>query len=810
MTPAQPEDGFPVSFRVGEWLVEPSLDRVSCNGTVRRLRPQLTDLLVFLAQRAGRTVAKEEILASVWDGQFVAESGMTRCIAEIRQALGDDAREPRVIQTIPKRGYRLVAPVVFLGDPGSQGEKAPEQAPPGEGDGDTPPLADTQPAAAAMPTAARGWWRPDRRQVRWMRRTVLAALLVLALAWTTGGWSKSPALGERDTILLADVTNTTGDGAFDQTLRLALAVQLGQAPFLNILSTGHVRTALTLMGRSPDQALVGPVALEVCRREAAALLLQGSIARLGTHYAIGLEAVACASGESIARELEEVEGKDRVLSALGSLAVRLRRKLGESRESLRQYDVPIVQATTPSLDALKALSLGDLSRDRGLVADALNFYRRATDLDPQFALAWARRGAAAHNVGQCVNEERFGPADEPALAFRRAFELRDRVSEPERFYILAHYYRSVEGDPFKAVETYKMWRRLYPGSVVPAANLASIYIGPLGRYDAALVEAKEAVRLAPYSSIAKRSLIAAYLGTNRVSEARQVLRDMIDRDEADLLCRELAFQLAFADRDDAGMQAQAKWATGDTRASMILSQYRALAAASLGRLVEARRLWAEAAYAAEQAGSPTQRATLKAAEAETEALLGDPRLARAAAARALAIDRHPGTLLAAAIAYALSGEPARAERLVQEASSRTDVGICSRFAWRPVARALVDARMGRQEQGLMTVREAAPFERGRDFALGPMCVRAVLELSTGHSQDAVATFRDLLRLAPVVPTSPWVAYARLGLARALRDSGDAAASRAAYDAVIDGMPQADADAPLLAAARAERASLARP
>jgi len=584
-------------------------------------------------------------------------------------------------------------------------------------------------------------------------------------------------------------------------------VHLGQAPFLHILSPDHVRSALTLMGRSPDQPMIGPVALEVCRREGAAVLLAGSIAPMGSHYAVGIEAIACRTGESIDRELLEVNGKEQVLTQLGTAAARLRLKLGESRSSLRQYDVPIVRATTPSLEALRALSLGDLNRDHARLGDALTLYRRATDLDPQFALAWARRGAAARNLGQSVGDERFAAADEPTLAFRKAYELRDRVSEPERFYILGHYYRFVASDPGKAVETYRMWQRTYPGSPVPPTNLASIYVNTYGQYDAALPEAREAVRLSPYSSLACKTLVVAYLGTNRVLEARQALREAAGRGVADLVWHGLAFQVAFADGDTSAMLEHVRWASGNPPAAIVMTQYHALAAASVGRLREARQLWSEAATTAAQVGTPATQAGIRLMEAQTEALLGDTHRARLAAEAALAVDQQPGTLRSAAIVFALSGDPARAGRLVDAASRLAESGICSKFVWFPVARALVEAGSGRPEQAREMLRQAAPFERGRDFGLTPLGVRASIELSAGRSKEAAATFQELLRLRVVVPTSPWVAFARLGLARALREAGDLQGSRAAYDAVLDSMRKADADAPLLVAARRERAAL---
>ncbi len=812
--PDRPDrSGFAADFRVGNWLVEPSLDRLSHNGTVVRLRPQLTDLLVVLAQHAGRTVSKEMILDTVWQGQQVAESGMTRCIAEIRQALEDDAREPTILQTIPKRGYRLVAPVAFLetrGGAGNASNDTPTVAA-GEPSGSVsspavaePVISESEPPSPDAPglrgdQVAEG---PRHRRafasVGWTVGPILGAALVAALVWAAAGWNRAPVLGERDTVLLADVVNTTGDSTFDGTLKLALAVDLGQAPFLHFLSAEHVRTALTLMGRSADQPVVGSLALEVCRREGAAVLLAGSIAPLGTHYAVGIEAIGCRTGDSIARELLEVESKDGVLTALETATGRLRRKLGESRASLQQYDVPIVRATTPSLEALKALSLGDYNREHARLGEALTFYRRATELDPQFAVAWARLGAAARNLGQ---------HEESTPAFEKAYQLRGRVSEPERFYIQAHYYRFVEDYPGKAVETYKVWKRTYPGSGVPTTNLASLYANIFGLYEAALPEAREAVQLLPYSSIAQSALIAAYLGTNRIAEARQALREAASRGGADLLWHSHAFNVAFMDGDAAAIQEYVQWASGDALATVVMAQHRAQAAASSGRLREARTYWAQAVDTAKRNGSPGWAAGARTYEAEADALLGDPRGASEAAEAALVADRQSSTMLFAAIAFALAGDHARARKLLDEAAIDLEPGICARYVWLPIGRALVEAGSGRPEQALETLRPSARFERGLEFGLTPLGVRASIELSAGRFKEAAATFQELLSLRAIAPTSPWVPFARLGLARALRNAGDVTGSAAAYDALIDAMKTADADVPLLVFAVRERAAL---
>ncbi len=804
---------FAGDFHVGEWLVEPSLDRLSRNGTVLHLRPQLTNLLVLLARNAGRTVSKDEILSTVWDGQFVAESGMTRCIAEIRQALGDDARDPKIVQTITKRGYRLVAPVTFIEPLPSgpaktvtvpSGPQHAEDAPfPDAGENGTSPDIRTDLPPAAKPADPRRFLGI----VAWSLASTLGVLVVAGLAWGVAGWIRLPVLSERDTVLLADVINATGDAAFDRTLRLALAVHLGQAPFLRILPESRMRAALPLMGRPPDTPVAGPIALEVCRREGAAVLLAGSIAKVGSHYVVGLEALACASGESVARQLREVESKDDVLTALGTAAGRLRRTLGESRASLSRYDVPIVEATTPSLEALKALSLGDVARDHARSTDALMYYRRATDLDPQFALAWARRGAAAHNLIRAADGERLGEFGEVRLSFGKGYELRDRVSEPERLYLLAHYYRSVASDPDKAIETYNLWSRTYPGSAVPPTNRGSIYVNIFGQYDKALADAREGIRLTPANPIANLVLVAAHLGSNRLREARQAYREATSRGVDNLEWRRLGFEMAFLDDDKAAMQEHLRWASGDPTAEMVMAECLALAAASAGRLREARQSWWEAGRAAAQVGTAVARAGVLLRQAEVEVLLGNPRAGRAAVEAALAIDSRGASSQFAAGVLALAGDSARAARLLETVTRQAETPTPTDYVWQPVSRALVAEASGRPEEALRLLGPASRFERGRYFSLVPLGVRASIERSAGHAEAAAAAYADLLTLRPLASLSPWVAFARLGLARTLREAGDVEGSRAAYDAVIEWMKEADQDAPILIAARRERAAL---
>ena len=342
---------------------------------------------------------------------------------------------------------------------------------------------------------------------------------------------------------------------------------------------------------------------------------------------------------------------------------------------------------------------------------------------------------------------------------------------------------------------------------MPATNVASIYANTLGRYEEALADAREAARLAPSSSIANGMLIAAYRGTNRLTDAKQALNDAARHGAGDLSWHRLAFEMAFAERDKAAMVEQVRWATGDASAAMVMDEYRALAAASQGRLKEARQFWADASATAAKVATAGVRAGILLRQAEAEALLGDARTARVAAEAALALDGQALTRLAAAATFALTGDPRRSSRLLDEVVRRAEPATLTTVVWQAVVRALLEARAGRADQALEALGPTTRFERGRHFGLVPLGVRASVSRSAGRASEAASAFRDLLGLRQVLPLSPWVAFAQLGLARALRGAGDVDGSRAAYDAVIEWMKDADQDAPILVAARRERAAL---
>src|SRR5215213_3915168 len=389
----------------------------------------------------------------------------------------------------------------------------------------------------------------------------------------------SHPLTARDTILLTDFVNSTGEPVFDGTLKQALAVNLGQTPFLNLFPEERVRETLRFMGRSPDERITRDVGREICERQGIRALLTGSIASLGSHYVLTLEALSPRSGDPFAREQIEAESKEKVLSALSTAAWNLRKKLGESLASMQKYDVRIEQATTSSLEALKAFAMGNEERSKGRVSESLALYKRAVELDPNFAMAYARIGVHFGNYEQLEAAREY---------VQKAYDLRERVSERERFYILEKYHTFITGETDKTIETLPTWSRLYPNDFIPHNNLSFNY-KLVGRHEESLKEALEAVRLSPNNLSARDNLIGSFMGLGRFDEAEQAEREAQKINANSPSAHEHNYFFAFLRRDQAAMDREAQWAKGkpdEARFTGLLS----LTALYFGKLKEAQKL----------------------------------------------------------------------------------------------------------------------------------------------------------------------------------------------------------------------------
>jgi eukaryotic-like serine/threonine-protein kinase len=633
-----------------------------------------------------------------------------------------------------------------------------------------------------------------------------AAVVVIGLA--VGGWlyfaRRAHALTEKDTIVLADFSNTTGDSVFDDTLKQALAVDLGQSPFLNILSEEKVRQTLQQMTRSPSDRLTRDLAREVCQRAGSKAYLAGSIAALGTQYVIGLEALNCASADVLAREQVMAAGKEQVLPALGQAAAKLRNEVGESLSSVQKFDVPLEEATTNSLEALKAFTMGrKTQREKGDV-ESIPFYKRAIELDPNFALAYDRLGVNYSNLNQ---------PSEAANYLKKAFDLRDRVTEREKFHVTALYYGLATGELEKANQTYELWIQVYPRDNLAYGNMGSGYM-ILGQYEKAAAKSREARSLDPTDVVTYENLGEIYLALNRFDEARTTTEEAQGRKLEDLPLHLNLYALAFFQGNVAAMKQQADWAIGKLGVEDQMLSLESDTEAWSGRLGKARELSRQAIESARRSDEKEPAALWQANAAIREALFGNADAARQNAAAAVAL--APGSRdveAQAALAYALAGDSAHAQSLADDLGKRFPQNTVVQSVWLPTIRAQVETSRKNPSRSIEVLQAAAPYELGmlsasaNNSCLYPVYVRAEAYLSAQQGQLAAAEFQKILDHRGLLWNCATGPLAHLGLARAYAMQSDTAKARAAYQDFLALWKDADPDIPILIAAKAEYAKL---
>lgn len=650
--------------------------------------------------------------------------------------------------------------------------------------GATPPGKTGQtPSAGRVVTVVRS----PRKAAIWIAAlaavAVAASILFLPLRGT-------PTLTERDTILLTDFVNTTGDPVFDGTLKQALAVQLGQSPFLNILSEDRVRGALRFMGRSPDERVTKDVGREICQRQGLKAMLAGSIASLGNQYVITLEGVNAQTGDAIAREQVEAESKERVLAALGAAATRLREKLGESLASIQKFDAPIEQATTSSLEAFRAFSLGVEQQLKGRYFEAIPFFRRATEIDTNFALAHARVASMYYNSGLY---------DRAAEASQKAYELRDRVSERERLYISAGYYDNVTGELEKYLETLELWKRTYPQHAAPHNNLSLKYV-ELGQFGNALEEAREAIRLNPHSASGYSLLATSFVGLNRIDEGREIIQQALAKKLETSAMRRTLYRIAFLQGDAGTMQQQIEWAAGKPDEYVALN-WQAESATFSGRLREAKEFSNRALALAERRGLEDVAAQIALAAAAREALLGDCRQVKEQTARALRLSQSRLTLIPAGDALAACGELSEAQAITGELLRRFPKDTILTTVLLPLVQARLELQSGDPAQAIKLLETTQPY---RGYALFQIAyLRGQSYLSLQEGARAAAEFQLILDNRGWQIASPLYPLARLGLARAAVLQGNTAKARKAYQDFFVLWKDADPDTPILIEAKRE-------
>jgi tetratricopeptide (TPR) repeat protein len=619
------------------------------------------------------------------------------------------------------------------------------------------------------------------------------AALVMAIAASAYFYShRARPLTERDAILLADFVNTTGDPVFDGTLKQALAVQLGQSPFLNLFPEDRVRETLSYMGRSPDERVTKQIAREICQRQGIKALLTGSIAGLGSHYVITLEALNSQTGEAIAREQVEAESKEQVLKVLGGAATKLREKLGESVSSIQKFDAPVEQATTSSLEALKAFTLGNEMLSAGRSFDAIPFFKRSVELDPDFALAYLKLGGAHYDIWK----------DDLAAEYaERAFELRGRTSEREQLYISNFYYAITTGEIDKSIEVLELWKQTYPRDIKARTNLTDRYAAT-GQYDKAAEEAGEALRLDPNVATAYSDLGIIFLCLNRFDEARAIFELAVEKKLDSYWLPPHFYMVAFVQGDEATMQRQVDWANGKPSEGL-LHYVQAHAAAFSGQRRKSQDLFRRSKEANERYGLKEGAAWGQADYALLNAAFGDCQQTKEGTVNALNIVRSKQALMLGGVALALCGETSRAQSLASELVKRYPKDTLVNTTWLPMIQAALEINRGNTEQAIQLLQVARRFEMeflGRAWAA---YVRGLAYLRAGAGAEAMAEFQMILDHRGVVAIYASFPLAHLGLARAVALTGDTAKSRKAYQDFFALWKDADPDLPILIEAKKE-------
>lgn len=632
-------------------------------------------------------------------------------------------------------------------------------------------------------------------QVKEHKRGVLMLAILMVAVLAVGSFfyfksTRASALTEKDTIVLADFVNTTGDGVFDGTLKQGLAVQLEQSPFLNIFSDQRVRETLRFMNRSPDERVTKEIAREICQRQSLKAFLAGSIANLGSHYVIAVEAVNAQTGDVIAREQVEAESKEQVLSALGRAATTLREKLGESLNSVQKYDVPIHQATTSSLDALKAYSVGFDTQLKGKYLDAIPFFKQATQTDPNFARAYAAMSSMYYNTRQY---------DLAAEAARKAYALRDRVGEYEKLYITQIYYDNATGELDKYIDNLELWKRTYPRDSAPHNNLAVKY-NELGQFDKAAEEAREAIRLNPNSASGHSLLASSAVGLNHFDEAKQIIHQALSQKLENLRMHQNLYRIAFAQGDAVGVKNEIDWAAGKPE-QYAAQSWQGESSAFSGQLRKAKEFSSTSIEMAERRELKEVAAQLAAGAAARDAQLHDCSSVKDQTTKALQLSHDRITLSLSAQALAICGDTGQTKSLVDELAKRFPTDSLINQVRIPLIEAHVEMQRGNSSQAIQVLEKTRLY--GRSILFPIAYVRGQAYLAEKKGTEAAAEFQQILDNRGWSALSYFYPLAYVGIARAAVLQGDKAKARKAYEDFFALWKDADQDLPILIEAKKE-------
>jgi eukaryotic-like serine/threonine-protein kinase len=762
-------------YEFGSFRIDPEKQMLLRDGESIALTPKAFQLLLVLVRRGNQVVSKDELMKAVWPDTFVEETNLTRNIFTLRKALGETELD-RYIVTVPGQGYRFAASARVFGEPeitiiGAEHSKVQVQI-------------------------------EDARRWRWIAVVAMLLLALGAITWRVF-LRPVPVLGEKDTIVLANFTNTTGDPVFDDTLRQGMAVELEQSPFLSLVSEDRIRRTLSLMGASEDPHLTSDLARQVCERLGSTAVIEGSIARIGTQYVLGLHAVNCATGETLDDEQVQVAKKEDILGALTRIAGRFRSHAGESLANIRQHATPLAEATTPSLEALKAYSAA-WKVAFSSPQNAILLLQRAVQVDSNFAMAYALQGRLYADIWEPVLSQQ---------SISRAYELRNRASDRERFFIELSYESQVTGNLERTQEICQLWAQTYPRDGQPHGELTWID-QELGRYDDSAEEAEKAIDLDPDFTPGYNNLAWAYVLSDRLDKAENTLQRAATRklDMPEMLV--MRYYIAFLKGDHAGMDRTAAEAQGHSEAEDWIAYEQASVSAFSGQMKLARSMASRAEQLARRANQPERAAMYQAGMAVREAFYGEAQEAGRDALAARALSDGRDVEWGAALAFALSGNLPVSQKLTADLDKRLSNDTYVRLTYLPALRAMAALHDDGPAKALALLQTPAPIEMGVPGSwsgffgnLYPAYLRGMAYLAQRHGSEAAAEFQKVLDHPGIVFTDPVGALARLQMARAYTLAGDNAKARSSYRNFLGLWKDADTGIPILKQARAEYAAL---
>ena len=770
-------------YRFDEFTLDPSKREVERNNTLLALSPKAFEVLTYLVRNPGRVVTKEELLRAVWPDSFVEESNLAQHISWLRKAM---TNRSGCIATIPGRGYQFTAKVQTE----HSVETLPESQP-----GDiyvqrvrerTHVVIENLQAATpvlALPAGSRQsiatWW-------------VGVALMAGAISALAGHqlWNRLSKPSQLHKVMVADFANTTGDSAFDHTLKRALEIDLEQSPSIDVMSQRETVSTLRLMGLDSAATISSEKAREVCERSNREVLLLGQIAQVGQEFLITLEATDCVSGKRLTSAKAETKSKEKVLAALDSVADRLRSGLGESTTSLQTYRVPIMTATTSSLEALKSYSIGQSMDAQGKSEnETLPFYQRAVELDPQFAMAYGAMATNYYNLSEMNLASQF---------YKKAFDLSDRVSTREKLILRAHYYADGLKDVRQGIDAYRQWAAIYPNDWAPRVDMANEYT-QLGDYPPAIAAGEEALKLEPNRAINYSVLIRAYKRANRFAEAKAIGLKAIERKKDSSGVHGSLYEIAVAEKDVTALAQEAKWASThkDGWYGAYFAFLQAEASAAVGKYRAAEDLFRNAVESANLSNMPETGDNILLSQAAMELEFDQFAAAQSTLRRTRNLDPNAPDL---ALLQIQMGNTSFAERFVADHGAEAHPGTLMEEIYLPRVRAGLDGARKKPQDAVETLERVRPYELA-DYELLTQTAKAFLQ--SGRPDQAALEYQKIISNPGVDPLSILYPLAHLGLARVYATEKNNSASRKEYENFFEKWKDADADAPVLKEARLE-------